>query len=138
MDVGRPEPATERGVPAPVRLSSLGVSLRPIEPQDVAYLFSVETTAESSANWRFEGRTVSPEEFQRGLWDDVYSQYLIIRLGDGAGTPIGRVACRTIDWQNGVGSVVAIRFNPHPVDLGTWDEGVELFVRALFASTPVR
>ena len=60
------------------RLDGKRVLLRAVRPEDLAFVYDLETRPESITRWRFAGRTPSPEEAARSLFSGVLVQFVAV------------------------------------------------------------
>jgi RimJ/RimL family protein N-acetyltransferase len=63
--------------PASPNLTGQRVVLDGVQPQDYAFLHRLAVHPETGFRWRFRGATPGPEEFNRGLWNQVTAQFVI-------------------------------------------------------------
>jgi RimJ/RimL family protein N-acetyltransferase len=83
------------------------VELQPVRPTDYDFLYSLATSGESSARWRFGATTPSPEAFARSLWEGVVAQF-VVRARSSA-RPLGLVSAYRPDMLAGhVGAAVLL------------------------------
>jgi RimJ/RimL family protein N-acetyltransferase len=66
-------------VPAPPVLSSRRVRLRPVTPNDYAYLYTLLTDDEIAYRWRYRGATPSPDALAQSLWQGTLAHFVIER-----------------------------------------------------------
>jgi RimJ/RimL family protein N-acetyltransferase len=79
-------------------LAGRDFSLRPVEPDDMQFLYQLSTSGESLVPWRFRGTTPSPEGFHTALWQGVMAQFIVV---DNSGAPRGLVTAYNSDARNG-------------------------------------
>ncbi len=82
------------------------VVLRAIGPEDYAFVYRLETSPELLVRWRFHGRTPSPEESTRSLFDGVLAQFLAVEKT--SGKPIGFVNVHDPNLFNATAHLAAI------------------------------
>ncbi len=100
-------PLTEVDLPGPVPTSDLipltdatgRVRLRPVDPGDIPFLYSLATQGETGERWRYRGGTPDPKVFAAQLWDGVLAQFVVERSADGS--PVGMVSAYNANHRDG-------------------------------------
>jgi RimJ/RimL family protein N-acetyltransferase len=111
------------------------VALRPIRPQDHEWLYELETHPHLIHRWRLGGRTPSPEQFQRLLWDGIVCQYLVIEKASNSRT--GLVMFYQTDAPNGTGHLAMVS-HPSYFRSSFAIDGIILFIDYIFTCFNVR
>ena len=60
------------------------VALAPVTPQHIEPIYLASLDPHWSYRWRFRGRTLSPEEFRRALFEGVLAQFVVVDQATGA------------------------------------------------------
>jgi hypothetical protein len=111
------------------------VFLRTVTPEDYRFLQIFETSGDLGVQWRFRGRTPSPEQWAQMTWMDVLAQFLVI--GRASNLPLGVVAIYEPNFQDGHAKLAAARFDSGkrspPMMIG-----VALFLRYAFTCWNLR
>jgi len=105
------------------------VALRPITPEEYAWLQRAELSEELSMRWRFRGATPSPEQWAEAVWAGALAQFLVVERQ--SEEPAGVVAVYRPNFQQGHAALGAARFASarSPVMI----LGIALFLRYVFA-----
>src|SRR5438105_2978373 len=117
-------------------LETRHIRLRAPNPTDAGWLHNASLTGDVLFDWRFRGATVSPEAFQRSLWQNVLTQFIV----DGARStrrPIGLVSAYNADLHGGTAYFAVTAFPPF-LDSGLAIEGGLLFLNYLFTTWRLR
>jgi len=116
------------------RLEGRWIRLRPVTPDDYAYLYALTTGPEASLRWRYHGLAVSPEAFEESLWNGVTVQFIAASIA--SGEPLGLVVAYNTSQRNRFTYVAAV-FDPGRAG-GAALEAVALLVDHAFAVLDLR
>lgn len=111
------------------------VALRAVTQGDYDWLYELETDPRVSGGWRLQGRTVSPEEFVRLLWQNILVQYIVTERTNAFRA--GLVMCYSADTRNGTASLALVS-PPEFQDTGLAIDGMVLLIDHLFRGWPFR
>jgi RimJ/RimL family protein N-acetyltransferase len=75
------------------------VRLRPVDPNDIPFLYALATEGETGERWRYRGATPDPKVFAAQLWDGVLAQFVVERSVDGS--PVGIVSAYNANHRDG-------------------------------------
>lgn len=115
-------------------LATSSVALRPLTPADYQELYYLETTGSVAWRWRQRGRSVSFEEFVRGLWTGVLTQFIVTDL---EGTKLGLALAYDADFANGIARIAVVKFRPDDRN-PNFLLGCALFINYVFYWWPFR
>jgi RimJ/RimL family protein N-acetyltransferase len=126
--------------PAPVpalapTLANKVFRLTPIEPGDVAFLFSLSVAPETGFRWRYRGAPPSVERFAAELWAQVLVHYVVRRVA--SHEPVGYVVAYQADLARGHAYLGAV-FGVQHTGTGLGAQATAMFVRYLFHTFPLR
>lgn len=121
--------------PGTVAVEGAGPAFRfvPITAADEPAVFRLHTEGEALGRYRLRGRTPSPEDFHRFLWDRVLTQYLVVEGKDIAGV----VTAYEHDARHRYVHLAAVSAASR-VDSGSTARAVLRFVPRLFAEFDLR
>ena len=111
------------------------VSLVPIAPQYMEFLYQLATNEENGHRWLLAGTVPPAELFQQNLWKGVLTQFVVVVRSSSA--PIGVVVAYNAELNHGFGYLGA-DFAPNVQGIGIAIEAVELFVDYVFATYNLR
>lgn len=118
-----------------VSLTGRRTMLRPVTSDDLPFLYWLATHEDVGFRWRYGGSIPPPDRFSAQLWDDVLTQFVVVRRADDA--PAGVVAAYAADMRNTV-CYLGVAFRPEAWRSLIVPESVHLFTRHLFATWPFR
>ena len=123
MDAGRP------------LLSGRRVNLVPVKPEDYQAIYELETSATNLAQWRYGGRTPSPEEVFRSLWDGVLAQFAVRSASKDRF--LGYVNIHDADLMNGTAKLAGIA-TQETRGTGLLVDGFAILLNYAFRTFPIR
>ena len=117
------------------RLVGRRVALRPLFQSDYDFLYRIAGDPTNEFRWRYRGITPSPEEFARGLWAHVHTQFIIVRRADSERVGLATAYEENLrdGWTN-----LAVLTSPRFIGTGAAIEGCMLFIDYLFFHFPLR
>lgn len=107
------------------------VSLVPVAPQYLEFLYQLATNEENGFRWLLAGMVPPAEAFQQNLWKGVVTQFVVIVRSSSA--PIGIVVAYNAEVNHGF-AYLGADFAPNVQGIGIAIEAVELFVDHVFAT----
>ena len=113
------------------------VRLRPVEPEDHAFIRQLETAPLALQNYRQRAVLTPPEQYVAGLWSGVLVQFVVDRLDAERAAPIGLVVAYGADLRNGH-CALAVVVHQEFWGLGWHLEAVEMLIDYLFVNFPFR
>jgi RimJ/RimL family protein N-acetyltransferase len=111
------------------------VSLVPIAPQYMTFLYQLATNEENGFRWLLAGMVPPAEMFEQNLWKGVLTQFVVIVRSSSA--PIGIVVAYNAEMNHGF-AYLGADFAPNVQGIGIAIEAVELFVDYTFATYDLR
>lgn len=111
------------------------VSLVPIAPQYMTFLYQLATNEENGFRWLLAGMVPPAEAFEQNLWKGVLAQFVVIVRSSSA--PIGIVIAYNAEMNHGF-AYLGADFAPNVQGIGIAIEAVELFVDFVFATYNLR
>jgi len=105
------------------------VYLRAVMPDDHPYLYLVETSGSTAAQWGLRGATPAYHDWVQQRSAGVLAQFMILSAKDDS--RIGLVTAFSADFQDAHAHVAALSFDPHGNSM-TMMLGVGLFVDYVF------
>ena len=109
--------------------SGLVVSLRPVRPDDLPYVYELVVRDEHAWRWRFQGALPSYDEFVRSFSTSVFTQLVVTSRRDSH--PIGIVVAHNASLINRTTYLSAL-VSPQNAVPGPGAEAVRLFADYLF------
>jgi RimJ/RimL family protein N-acetyltransferase len=111
------------------------VSLVPIAPQYMEFLYQLATNEENGFRWLLAGMVPPADVFQQNLWKGVMTQFVVVVRSNSA--PIGVVIAYNPEINHGF-AYLGADFAPHVQGAGIAIEAVELFVEYMFSTYNLR
>lgn len=111
------------------------VSLRPIMPEDLDFLYLLFTDPETGFRWRLRGSTPPRAVFEQALWEQVHAQFLIVSNKQGARA--GIATCYAADLHSGHAHV-GFTFSPPFQNSGILGEVAIILLDFIFERWPFR
>ncbi len=119
---------------APV-LSTHALTLTPVQPEDLRFLYGLAIHPEVSYRWRYRGAPPSLERFGESLWKQVIVQFVARRAADRE--PVGHLLAFGADPASSHARIGAA-FLPEYAGTGQAAQGVATFLRYVFQTFPFR
>jgi RimJ/RimL family protein N-acetyltransferase/aryl carrier-like protein len=135
LTAGPRAPLPGSGSPLAARLATPALRLTPVQPDDVGFLYSLAVAPETGYRWRYRGAPPSFDRFAAELWNQVLVQFVVRRAADGR--PVGNVVAYAAHPGLRHACIGAV-FEPKATGGGLAAQAVELFVRYLFHTFPLR
>ena len=82
------------------------VRLRPVDPEDIPFLYRLATEGDSGQRWRYRGATPDPKAFAAQLWDGVLAHFIVERPSDGS--PMGLVCAYNANHRDGYAYIAGV------------------------------
>lgn len=102
-----PVAKADRVAPLPLPLLSHGrTTLVPLTPDFYQFITRMLLEAPHLHLWRYRGRTPSPDEIVRDLWNGVLAQFVVVSAD--TGRPVGLVVAYNADLHSGTVYLAAI------------------------------
>jgi hypothetical protein len=111
------------------------VSLRPVDAGDLPALHRLVNEPEVSVRFRFQGRAVGPEEFERTLWPGIVTQHVAVSRVDGL--PVAWLLLYDGNFRDGTAKLALVAW-PAARRTPALLEAVVLFVILAFQLWPWR
>ena len=134
MDEEPPSSATHLEV-TPLPLVGRRVRLQLIGQEHYAFLHRLNVQPAEGFRWRHQGRTPSPEETIKSLWNGTLAQF-IVETADGS-APLGLVNAHNADHRNRVASFALVA-TPEARGTTLMLDGLFIFMNYLFQNWPFR
>ena len=112
-------------------LADKRVRLRPVLPEDAAFLYSLVMDQTTGVRWRTRGVVPSFEIFVRELWVDVLTQFVVEDIRSNA--PVGHVVAYGADLANGW-AYLGVAVPAGLMRTGVGIRAANLFVNYLFST----
>jgi RimJ/RimL family protein N-acetyltransferase len=109
--------------------SNRWISLVPVEPRHLDYLYELATHEETGARWRYHGSLPTRDAFIGALWAGVLAQFVV--QDRKSGTPLGLVVAYNADHRNGFCYVAGVMAAPASRS-GLGVAALDVFVNYLF------
>lgn len=123
-------------VATPPVLATPRIRLRQVQPGDYPVLHQLETTSDLAWRWRQRGRTLSPEEFVHGMWQNVHAQFIVERVANTL--PVGLVVAYDLNERDGLCRVGLLKFDLSAIFDPSFILGAAIFLDYLFYYWPIR
>jgi RimJ/RimL family protein N-acetyltransferase/aryl carrier-like protein len=121
--------------PLAPELATHAMSLTPVQPDDLGFLYGIAVDPDTSYRWRYRGAPPSIERFAENLWKQVTVQFVARRTADRH--PVGHLVAFASDPGTLHAHVGAV-FIPEYTGTGLAAQAVAMFVRYLFRTFPFR
>ena len=119
----------------PLPLAGRRVRLQMVGQEHYGFLHRLNVQPEEGFRWRHQGRTPSPEEAVRSLWNGTLAQF-IIETSDGL-KPLGLVNAHNADHRNATASFALVS-TPEARGSTKMLDGLFIFMNYLFTNWPFR
>jgi RimJ/RimL family protein N-acetyltransferase len=116
-------------------LGNADLRLTTVEPDDVRFLYTLATHADTCYRWRYRGAPPPIDRFMGDLWSQVLIQFVARRNDDGE--PVGHVVAYGADLGQGYAYIGAV-FRPPYSGTGLAAQGTAMFIRYLFHTYALR
>jgi RimJ/RimL family protein N-acetyltransferase len=112
------------------------VQLRPVIPADYQHFYMAAMSPGQAHRWRFRGRTIAPDQFERTFFDGVLAQYSIVNRDNG--DLLGLAVAYNSDLSAGYTYLGLLRIPSIRRPRGAGIEGAMLMIEYLFRNFPLR
>jgi RimJ/RimL family protein N-acetyltransferase len=118
----------------PPSMQGRGVSLTPVVPQDIDFLYRFSISEETGFRWRFRGSTPSFDAFNSVLWSGITAQFVV---REGRGKPIGHAIIYNADFNLGI-AYIGVAIGPPFAGGGQGIEAARLLLHHAFCTWALR